>query len=503
MEANFFRFLASELGNLLKGRRIDKIFGPAPGVWTLKIQNKGEPLHVLFRPAKSAGHLFISSIKPVNPQDAPAMAMWFRKRLRNRKILDWHMDWPGLKLALHLTPRDTPPSGNYLILDVRNGMELIDELPPEFQQAPEWPAVEDILEDKEIWRQYPHISPPLRKKLNSLPLNEAHELFFTIASATAKQFYIHEKDGTLRSPLPWESGEPYEAFQSALDASNAYGQRTLFPLMEMEEEKSNHTLLKRERKKVKRNMARLNEEEARLQRLADEKIKAEAMQSELYRFKKMEGLDEITVTHPQHGELTVSLNPHLTPTENMEKYFKLAAKADRGFPHIRRRRKELEAEMRRLEQGVLPEFIQNTEKEPRNTTPGLPKRYKGLAVTIFKSTDGFTIIRGKNKKANHDILSKAASPFDFWFHVADGPSSHIILKRDHPEHEVPETTLIEAAVLCGLKSYRKDDGKADVMYALVKDVRKVKGFAHGQVMVDKKIGTIRAELVADLEEKLK
>ncbi len=186
------------------------------------------------------------------------------------------------------------------------------------------------------------------------------------------------------------------------------------------------------------------------------KIKAEAMQAELYRFKDQESLEEVTVYHPTHGEMLIALNPHLTPTENMEKYFKLAAKADRGFPHIRRRRKELEDQLTRLEQGTLPDNVQVADSKPQpDGPPPLPKRYKGLAVTLFRSTDGFTIIRGKNKKANHDMLSRAASPFDYWFHLADGPSSHIILKRDHPEHDVPESTMVEAAILCGLKSSEK------------------------------------------------
>lgn len=324
-----------------------------------------------------------------------------------------------------------------------------------------------------------------------------------MASGTAESFYLHKDTKGWHSPLAWQSGQDDEQFESALDAAHAYGQRTLFPLIEMEEEKPAQTLLKRERKKIKRNMARIDEEEARLQRLADEKIKAEAMQAELYRFKGIAGLEEITVSHPDYGEIVVALNPHLTPTENMEKYFKLAAKADRGFPHIKRRRKELLKQLERLERGTLPEMATREKVLPtQDGPPPLPKRYKGLAVTLFRSSDGFTIIRGKNKKANHDILSRAASPFDYWFHVADGPSSHIILKRDHPDHTVPDTTMTEAAILCGLKSFRKDDGKADIMYALVKDVRKVKGFAHGQVAVDKKLGTLRVDLDPSLEESL-
>lgn len=135
---------------------------------------------------------------------------------------------------------------------------------------------------------------------------------------------------------------------------------------------------------MKRNLARLDEEQERLQRLADEKIKAEALQAELYRFKDSEALEEVEVTHPEHGPMTVALNPFLTPTENMERYFKLAAKAERGFPHIERRRRELLSELKKLENGTLPQQDMPVDSIPSTPDgpPPLPKRYKGLAVSL-------------------------------------------------------------------------------------------------------------------------
>ncbi|EGB13947.1 protein of unknown function DUF814 [Pseudodesulfovibrio mercurii] len=504
MEANFFRFLSAELASTLVGRRIDKVFGPAPGVWVLAIQNTGDPLHLIFRPAKSAGHLFLSATKPVNPQTAPAMAMWFRKRLRNRRILAAHRDWPNLRLALELSPRTDPDGKTFLILDCRTGLSLADELPPTFAVEPEWPALEDVIEDQDIWRDHPHISPPLRKVLAALPEDRAHALYFAVATASADRFHLTRSGDSWAPPTAWPSGGDDEIFESALAAAQTYGERTLFPLLDMEEDKAQTVQLKRLRKKLKRNLASLDQEQARLEQFAAEQVKAEALQAELYRFKDAEGLESVDVTHPVHGPMTVSLNPFLSPTENMERYFKLSAKAQRGFPHVERRRRELLAQLAQAEDGTLelhPAQAAKGDPEPEGPA-SLPKRFRGLAVRLFKTTDGFTVIRGKNKQANHDILSKAASPFDYWFHVEDGPSSHVILKRDHPGQDVPESTLVQAAILCGLKSYRKDDGKADVMYALVKDVRKVKGFNPGQVAVDRKLGTLRVELDPDLEQKL-
>ncbi|MGE4192425.1 MAG: NFACT RNA binding domain-containing protein [Pseudodesulfovibrio sp.] len=503
MEANFFRFLCAGLAPALTGRRIDKVFGPAPGVWVLDIQNPGHPLHLIFRPARPAGHLFLSNTKPVNPQTAPAMAMWFRKRLRNRKILGAVADWPSLRLALHLSPRTDPDGKTFLLFDCRGGMSLEDELPAGFGDAPDWPALEDVLGDPDIWREYPHISPPLRQALAALPEDQAHALYFNVATGSSETFHLARQGDGWAAPLAWPATRDAETFESALEAATAYGERDLFPMLEMEEDKGQTLQLKRLRKKVKRNLARLDEEEGRLSALLDEQVRAEALQAELYRFKDAEGLESVDVAHPEHGPMTVPLNPHLSPTENMERYFKLASKAQRGFPHVARRRAELLGQLARIDEGSLtPQPAPGKAADGSEGPAALPKRFRGLAVSLFRTTDGFTVIRGKNKKANHDILSKAASPFDYWFHVEDGPSSHVILKRDHPGQAVPERSLVQAAVLCGLKSYRKDDGKADVMYALVKDVRKVKGFNLGQVAVDRKEGTLRVDLDPGLETSL-
>lgn len=502
MEASFFRFLADDLCPLLNGRRIEKIYGPAPGVWTFKLQSGDALPHLIFRPAKSAGHLFLSEVKPTNPSTPAAQVMWFRKHVVGRRIVSCTADWPNLTLALELTPSKRSGSDNFLILDLRNGLSLQKILPENFGQQPDWPAMEDILSVPDIWKQHPQISPPLRKHIESLCGDEAHEEFLKIATAQVSQFFVSQKNNELLPPLAWKTADNDLPFDSAIEAANHYGAVTTFSSLDVAEEKTDRTRLKRARKKVLRNLNRLNQEEERLQQFIKNKKQAEALQAELYKIKDLRELEYIDVSHPEHGQLRVELNPFLTPLENMQRYFKLADKGERGMKHVQRRRQELENELQEIESGKLAQ--QNSApREEKNSSPILPKRFKGLAASIFTTSDGFSAIRGKNKRANHDIISKAASAFDYWLHVADGPSSHVILRRDNPNQEVPESSLREAATLCALKSYRKNDRKADVMYALVKDVRKVKGFAHGQVVVDQTLGTIRVELDPSIEEKLK
>lgn len=505
MEANFFRALARETEPVVVLRRIEKIFAPADGTWTFRLDNRQPSRFMIFRPARSAGLFFYTDQKPVNPMQPPARVMWYRKRVVGRRILAQHVDWPGLRIAWELTPRHEPGHGRFLIFSLRDDVALADELDEGFSAKATWPELTDILDsdkDAELWRKHPHLSPPLRKTIKSRNICEAGTLYDKLQAGTADTFSLATKDKSF--PLPWQTTDKDEQFDSAMDAAAMHGERTLFPLLERQDMSPERARLKRARKKIRRALARLEEEQLVLDKRRSLKVQAEALQAEMYRFKELEDVTQITAMHPEHGEQEIELDPKLDIVGNMESFFKLAAKADRGYVHLARRRNELGKEMARLESNTatLAEKKATKEVKKEGAAPVLPKRYQGMAVSLFTSSDGMLILRGKNKKANHQILSKAASPFDWWFHAAQGPSSHVILKRDHPNQEVPEETLLEAAGLCALKSHYKDAGKAEVMFALVKDVRKVKGWAHGQVAVDQVLGTVRVNIVDDLEEKL-
>ncbi|WP_415714892.1 NFACT RNA binding domain-containing protein [Maridesulfovibrio sp.] len=500
MDAHFFRSLTGELEINLKGRRVEKIFAPAEGVWTFTLQSKGGKEYLLFRPAKSVGLLFISRVKPVNPPSPPSQVMWLRKRLAGRRIFEAYHDWINLRVAFALSPWKQRDRYRYLLLDMKKGVSLIHDLPEDFPAPVSWPSYEKARSDEEIWRDFPQISPPLRKTLNALSETDGRNLLARLESGITDHFFISEKKGELSPPRVWSDPKSTEQiYDSAIEASSVYGEKILFPVMERMENAEQRNTLKTGKKKFKKIFKRIEQEEERLRGLQNRKVEGEALQAEMYRLKDLRELDRVTVTHPEHGEMEVKLDPLLTPAENMEKIFRFAAKAQRGFKHMERRRQEVEAEH---EQFLKANLMPSSEKGRKSKNIEIPKKYKSIAAALFISSDGFLMIRGKNSKANHEILSKVSSVFDYWFHVQDGPGSHVVLKRDHPGQDVPEQTLREAAILAALKSYRTNDSKADVMCALVKDVRKVKGWAHGQVAVDSVLQNLHVDIDQSLEEKL-
>jgi len=513
MDAHVFRSLSRELGPELEGRRIEKIYSPAKGYWTLVLGARGGKRLLLFHPAKKGGLLLLGGSKPRNPQTAPAQAMWFRKRLSGRWLMRWLVDWPRLRLAWELSPgapaaTGQPREGRFLVLDMHAGMLLADELEPTFGTEPTWPDLERALGDPDIWKDYPHISPALRKRLKALPRQEAQDLYAALAKALPGPVYVTCRDQAPMAMSAWPPddgpGLTIKKFDSAVQAATVHGEPAFFAGLEMHESSEDRQQLKVRQRRVRRGLERLAADRQRLERMAALQAQAEVLQADLYKHKHGPTPERIMGSHPQHGPLTVELNTRLSVTENMERLFRQAAKGRRGLVMVERRQAQLEAG--RLDSDTRP----GQDDAPPGQAPAaraddrpfLSKRLRGLAVAVFTTSDGFRVVRAKNQAAGHKLLGQAASPFDLWFHAAHRPGAHVVLKRDHPGQEVPEQSLRQAAVLAGLASGYAGEAKADVFCALVKDVRKIKGAALGLVRVDEVRQTLRVDLDPALPERL-
>ncbi len=141
---------------------------------------------------------------------------------------------------------------------------------------------------------------------------------------------------------------------------------------------------------------------------------------------------------------------------------------------------------------LLPDgFIMDGEGGKRSTTGKKKPHLKDIAV--FRSSDGYLLLRGKNAEGNQALL-KAAQPYDLWMHAREGASAHVVVRRAHAADEVPERTLREAGILVGLKSRFRDDAKVEIMVAYVKNVHSVKGARPGTVRVDREVRSLMVVL---------
>ena len=533
MEADFFRCLLPRLARALTGARLRKMAFPAPGLFTLGLSGAAPPdeaggsppkyLHGRVGPGRFV--LFVSAHKPSLPPEPPAKAMWLRKRLADRRILGVLGDWPTRRLALCLSQGE----GRFFVIDAKSGLSLADTLPDGFGGEPDWPDFEAVRRDPHIWQAFGHITPRLRRAVTALPEEASREFYAAVQRGDAKGFFVvlpapaaASRNAPPGLPLDvfcrFMPGLPPQAaltaFPDPLAAAAAFGEPHFFAAASGDAARQAAVTEKDRARRTARALTRLEDDAARLTAMIDQGAFAQAIAANLHRLDGKSRLPALTLEHPDKGTMTHDLDPRLTILENMNRLFERAAKGRRGLAVVAARRAALADPARADDPGAgwppapagkpaaRPAKTAATKRVPPGADLG-PGRFRGIPAHVYRTSDGFLVLRGKNARANEELLRKAASPFDYWFHAAGGPGSHVILRRDHPGQEVPRPSLIQAATLAALASWRAGDAKAEVLMALVGDVRRGKGFAPGQVQVDRLAETLAVNLDPELENTLR
>ncbi|GAU07431.1 NFACT RNA binding domain-containing protein [Desulfoplanes formicivorans] len=497
MEANFFRYAARELAPRITGMRIEKIFDPARGILTIDL---GSPGYLILHASPSRGFFFLSSTKPDNKQQPSGQVMWLRKRTRSRRIRQVLVDWPSRRMAWLLGSRPSM----YLLLDLRKGVSLVSELDPHFGQEPDWPDVEAIGSHERIWETYPQITPPVRHRLQHMGNKDAREFLERLRKAVPpSSYWILGDPKTARLSL-WPDGFPKgRAFKTALAAAESYGTYVVAGMINGDREQKR--IVTKRLRHLKKALGRIQRDRARLEAMVAGKELGRLLQAHLYHVDGSARLDTVCLDDGNGKTVRLDLDPSLTVRENMTRFFTRARKGERGLPLVEARKQVLVREMEQVQRtaSMTGESARPAAQRVAGPAPGIPKKYRSLAVNLYRTSDGFLLIRGRNQKANHHLLSQLAGSQDLWFHAQDGPGAHVILKRDFSTQEVPRTSLEQAAIIAALSSWQKNAAKAQVMCALVKNVRKIKGAALGQVLVDQVEESLMVDMDASLEERLR
>ena len=103
-------------------------------------------------------------------------------------------------------------------------------------------------------------------------------------------------------------------------------------------------------------------------------------------------------------------------------------------------------------------------------------QYKSMSATTEEHTFiqdevKYTIHSGKSAKGNDKLLDES-SPNDVWFHVADAPSSHIILSNptNLAINKIPRQVIKRCACIC--KASAKLSTKCAIIYTERANVEK-------------------------------
>lgn len=105
---------------------------------------------------------------------------------------------------------------------------------------------------------------------------------------------------------------------------------------------------------------------------------------------------------------------------------------------------------------------------------------KALPPLEYKSSDGFTILVGRNNRQNDQLSLKFAEKSDMWLHTQAITGSHVLILTDGAVP--PDRTIEEAAIIAAVNSSGRASNLVPVDYCLARYVKKPSGAKPGKVI---------------------
>ena len=193
------------------------------------------------------------------------------------------------------------------------------------------------------------------------------------------------------------------------------------------------------------------------------------------------------------AEITIQLDPLLTPQQNAAKYYKRYTKAKTAEKYLREQMDIARRDLEYLE-SILEEIAEaETEQDfldirsemrdagfLRRQGKGKKELKRVTKPREFRTTSGLRVLVGRNNRQNDKLTMKDADHRDLWFHTQKIHGSHVILCTGGME--VDDDTIVEAAKIAAWYSQARTSGNIPVDYTQVKHVKKPAGARPGMVI---------------------
>ena len=198
---------------------------------------------------------------------------------------------------------------------------------------------------------------------------------------------------------------------------------------------------------------------------------------------------------PEMKEIDIPLNPAISPQQNATKFYKDYQKAKTAEKVLTEQIAKGESELSYLA-SVLDELsrveserdMQDIRQELteggylRETGQKKKMKLPASKPMVFRSSDGFEILVGRNNRQNDLLTCKLAQKQDIWLHTQKIHGSHVIIACA-PETP-PDRTVTEAMQLAVYFSQAREGQNVPVDYTRVKNVKKPAGAKPGMVIYD-------------------
>ena len=253
--------------------------------------------------------------------------------------------------------------------------------------------------------------------------------------------------------------------------------------------KALHTLQERTARKI-------SNQQAELSACADKeqlRVFAELINANQYALTKGSPVYEVPNYYANNETVRIPVNPALSPTQNAQKFYKAYKKAHTA-------EKMLAGLIEKGEQEILYfdsvlDTLSRAETESELTLirqelidGGYLKRKKGGKLRLpkelppyqFKTSEGFTVLVGRNNTQNDKLTLKTAKNYDMWLHTQNFAGSHTVILSEN--REITDKAIVEAAEIAAFFSSAKEAQKVPVDYTWIKNIKKPVGAKPGKVI---------------------
>ena len=548
--------LVQELRDNLTGGRIAKIAQPEPDELLLTIKTPAGQRKLYISASASLPLIYLTDENKLSPMTAPNFCMLLRKHIGNgritsisqpklERIISLHIehlnelgDLCEKKLIIEImgkhsniifcddkdmildsikhvsaqmsSVREVLPGRTYFIPDT---MEKSDPLSVNEKKFLDTLKEKPVPLGKAIYTSFTGISPVIAEDIcflagldSQLPASELDEdtflhLFrqFSYYMDDIRGCHFHPciyYDGT--SPkdfgavaLSHFSNYTKQEFTSISEVLNTYyaTKNTLTRIRQKSADLRHvvQTALERNRKKYDLQKKQLRDTENR------EKYKVYGELIHTYGYNLAPNSRELTaLNYYTNEEITIPLDPTLTPAENAQKYFNKYNKQKRTFEALTELIQETADDIHYLESISNSLDIALTEadliqiKEELMQTGYVRRKYTKKKEKItsrpmhYISSDGYHMYVGKNNLQNDELTFSFATGNDWWFHAKGAPGSHVIVKTNGDE--LPDRTFEEAGRLAAYYSKNRGNDKVEIDYVEKKHVKKPNGSKPGFVV---------------------
>lgn len=561
--------LAEELSEQIISAKINKIYQPLERDILLHLRAQGKNLKLLISANPTYPRMHITNEEWENPDIAPMFCMVLRKHIEGGIIE--RISQVDLDRIIHIDIRSRNELGdvqtkrliveimgrhsNIILIDPNTNM-IIDSIhhvghsinqhrvvlpgkayiaPPEQDKINPFHADQETFIkkidfnqgklDKQFVQQFKGVSPLLAKEiLHRAGLANRESLYRSFQEIMnkikQKEFkptlmQTETKDFFYLFPLAHVQGEEQyhpgissllEAYYHGKAERDQVKQKALDLIKFLTREK------KKNENKIEKLMRTLEEnEQAQKYKLYGELITAFMHQLE-------QGANEVTLPNyydPEGAQVTIPLDPALTPNENAQYYFKKYTKAKNSIQVVQEQIRLAEEELNYFEtllqqlelaspqdvEEIREELVEGKYLKDRAKSKRRQKKESKPQPELYLSSEGIEILVGKNNKQNDYLTTRLGRPNHTWLHTKDIPGSHVLIRAT----QFGEQTLWEAAQLAAYYSKARQSSQVPVDYTLIKHVKKPNGSKPGYVIYDHQqtiYVTPSPEIIDSLKQKM-